>query len=88
MQTQVTHLDWFSSDHRPICLYLATEDLVVQPFRQRRAFKFEEMWISNERCKNIVEGCWSVSEGPVGQHVGVGLDFQQTVQKCGRQLLK
>jgi len=48
------------SDHGPIIL-----DLEVQgPFR-KRPFRFEQMWLTHPRCREMVQQAWDVqSHGP------------------------
>ena len=53
--SRVHHLHCSSSGHSPLLINLSGLD----PPPRKKIFKFEEMWLSNERCVEIVEASWS-----------------------------
>ena len=74
---KVHHLRCDSSDHIPLHLIF----LGLDPHKRKRLFRFEEMWLSNPGCNEIVEAMWhnsSVTESNEG--------ILQRVEKCGRDL--
>ena len=52
------HLSSFSSDHKLIWLY--SDDVHCQFYRLQRPFRFEEMWIKDERCEGVVHAAWDL----------------------------
>ncbi|XP_075665270.1 uncharacterized protein LOC142634918 [Castanea sativa] len=52
------HLPGFSSDHKPIGL--CTDDVSSQFYRQLRPFRFEAMWVTDERCEQVVHSAWDM----------------------------
>ena len=73
--TRVHHLHSDSLDHSPIWIVPAS----MEPTRFQKPFCFEEMWLSNMGCTNIVEAVWSlqVSSDPFIRTV-------HKVDKCGK----
>ena len=53
--TIVHHLHCASSDHLPLCINLS--GLEIPP--RKKVFRFEEMWLSNLGCTELVEASWS-----------------------------
>ena len=51
----VHHLHCISSNHCPLLIYLSS----LEPPPRQWSFKFEEMWLSDERCVEMVEASWS-----------------------------
>ena len=49
-------LNCFTSDHRPILLYL--EDNGEQQKWRRKPFLFESMWILDLECKEVITRAW------------------------------
>lgn len=47
-----------TSDHMPLCLQLNKQ--VYMPRGKR--FRFENMWIQEKKCRNIVQECWNSEE--------------------------
>ena len=75
--TIVHHLHCTSSDHMP--LYINLSGLEVSS--RRKLFRFEEMWLSDERCGEVVEALW------LSYHHGFSdSDILKRVDKCGRDL--
>ncbi|XP_074336020.1 uncharacterized protein LOC141673185 [Apium graveolens] len=56
---EVRVLEVSTSDHKPLFLQLNRQ--VYVPKRGR--FRFENMWIEDNDCRNIVKGCWSNEGG-------------------------
>ncbi|XP_050249301.1 uncharacterized protein LOC126696657 [Quercus robur] len=57
---KVRHLNCFTSDHRPILLYLDGNG--EQQKWHKKPFRFESMWISNPECKEVKEKLWHAEE--------------------------
>ena len=57
-RARVHHLHSDSSDHRPILIIPTGLDVV----RKKKIFGFEEMWLSNKGCFDIVEAVWLSSD--------------------------
>ena len=55
---RVHHLHLDSSDHRPILIIPTGLDMV----RKKKIFGFEEIWLSNKGCFDIVEAVWLSSD--------------------------
>ena len=75
--TKVHHLRCDSSDHIPLHIIFSG----LEPHNRKKPFRFEEMWLSNPGCNDIVEAVWhnsSTSESSVG--------ILHRVEKCGRDL--
>ncbi|KAL0010115.1 hypothetical protein SO802_005223 [Lithocarpus litseifolius] len=73
----VHHLQCTSSDHCPLLINL----LSLDPSPKKRIFKFEEMWLLDERCAEMVEASWSSYS--VGHRDS---DILKRVEICGRDL--
>ena len=73
----VQHLQCISSDHCPLLINL----LGLDPLPKKRIFRFEEMWLSDERCAEMVEASWSSYF--VGHRDS---DILRRVEICGRDL--
>ena len=58
--TKIHHLHCYSSDHLPLFINLSGLELPVK----REVFRFEEMWLSDDRCGETVEAAWSSTESP------------------------
>ena len=75
--SKVYHLRCDSSDHIPLFIRLSGIDAP----RQKKKFRFEEMWLSNRECEDVIFSAW---------HSGDGLRFEDDVlkkiDKCGKQL--
>ena len=50
------HLSGLSSDHKPI--WLVSDDIRKRFFRPNRPFRFEAMWVKDERCEGAVHEAW------------------------------
>lgn len=83
--TKVFHLDWYSSDHRPI--RICANSNVAQFFkRPAQHFKFEEMWLKDDNCKTIVESAWK--ERSLDIHMGDRIvhNFKNALKRCSSSL--
>ena len=75
--TIVHHLHCTSSDHMPLYINL----LGLEVPSRRKLFRFEEMWLSDEHCGEVVKASWS------SYHHGFSdNDILKRVDKCGRDL--
>ena len=75
--SKVHHLHSDSSDHSP--LWITLDGLDIPSFS--KPFRFEEMWLSNCGCSDIVEMVWLSTEGgEVHDHV------IRKIDKCGKEL--
>ena len=52
--TKVVHLESGTSDHKPIMIYLASI-----PKRVNKPWRFEQMWMRDEGCREAIEDAWS-----------------------------
>lgn len=51
-------------------------------------FKFEEMWLSDENCKSIVENCWNRGVGNTTPLLDESSSFKPNLHHCGVLLAK
>ncbi|KAL4626130.1 hypothetical protein ACB092_05G073600 [Castanea dentata] len=72
--------DWFlkSPDHCPILVVL--DPLNISP--QKKPFRFEEMWLSNPGCEEIVQPAWNH-----WFRVEMDREILAKVEKCGNDLI-
>ena len=59
-RAKVHHLSCNTSNHLPLLFNLSRLEFPVR----RKIFRFEEMWLSDSRCGEIVEAAWRYVEGP------------------------
>lgn len=76
-ESRVYHLSVTSSDHSPLWIRPKGLDLprIAKPFR------FEEMWLSDKGCTEVVEAVWSSQEG-----LDPNVRVVQKIEKCGKEL--
>ena len=75
--SKIHHLHLDSSDHWP--LWITLDGLDIPSFS--KPFRFEEMWLSDHGCSDIIEAVWLSKEGgEVQDHVICKID------KCGKEL--
>ena len=77
--TKIHHLHSDSSDHSP--LWISLDGLDIPSFA--KPFRFEEMWLSDRGCSDIVEAVW-LSRGEEEDHDHV----MRKIDKCGKELRK
>ncbi|XP_057791112.1 uncharacterized protein LOC131008237 [Salvia miltiorrhiza] len=76
---EVTHLLRKSSDHCPIFLYLESGQDVTQ--NRSKPFRFEAMWLKDERCKPFCESLWMA-----GGQGGSVEDIKIKLESMGKEL--
>ena len=74
------HLLGFSSDHKPI--WLVSGDVYSCFYRPQRPFRFEVMWLKDERCEGVVHSAWDM--GFAGDPMG---NVLLKVSNCQTQLI-
>ncbi|XP_030923315.1 uncharacterized protein LOC115950217 [Quercus lobata] len=52
--TKVVHLECGTSDHKPIMIHL-----LGIPKRINKPWRFEQMWMKDEGCREVIEDAWS-----------------------------
>ena len=77
--TKIHHLHSDSSDHSP--LWISLDGLDIPSFA--KPFRFEEMWLSDRGCSDIVEAVW-LSRGEEEDHDHV----IHKIERCGKELRK
>ena len=75
---RVHHLQCNSSDHCPFLIVLAPLDI---PLR-KKPFRFEEIWLSNPSCGEVVQVAW---ESTVGSDLSN--EILAKIEKCGLDLM-
>ncbi|XP_075636813.1 uncharacterized protein LOC142609058 [Castanea sativa] len=76
--TQIHHLDVTTSDHKPLCILPEGMEC-----KQQRPFRFEQMWMSERGCREMVEAIWQTSySDPVGGKV------IKKIETCKKELMK
>ena len=75
--SRVFHLTCSSSDHVPILISLSG---LIPPV-WKKLFHFEQMWLSNSSCEDVVFSAWGSASGH-----GDGEDILRKVERCGRDL--
>ena len=74
---RINHLHCDSSNHVPILLTLSGLD----PPPRNKPFRFEEMWLFDSRCGDIVEATWrSMHDNDIDDAI------LTRVERCGRDL--
>ena len=75
--TKVHHLPCLSSDHCP--LFINPSGIEISSYK--KPFRFEEMWLSDSGCGEVVEAAWRscVSLDPNKEILG-------KIEKCGKDL--
>ncbi|KAK3211646.1 hypothetical protein Dsin_016352 [Dipteronia sinensis] len=82
-QSMIKHLEFWGSDHRPLVLDLG-DDLDTgrtKVVNRKRRFFFEECWIEDSKCKEIVCSAWNNNCG--GNWVK---EVLSNIDTCGRNL--
>ena len=73
----VNHLHCNSSNHCPLLINLSG----FEPLSHKWPYKFEEMWLSDERCAEIMEASWSSSQYKTNDS-----SILKRVETCGKNL--
>lgn len=70
------HLPGSSSDHKP--LWPVSDDLNTRFYQAQKPFRFEAMWLKDERCEGVVHLTWDISSGgdPVCKVIRKVIDCQ------------
>ncbi|XP_060968323.1 uncharacterized protein LOC115710989 [Cannabis sativa] len=55
----VSHLDFFSSDHRAIATTVTSLHSTAAPPQKHSRFRFEKLWLADPESKEIISSCWS-----------------------------
>nr|POE46432.1 hypothetical protein CFP56_41679 [Quercus suber] len=76
---RVKHLNCFTSDHRPILLSLDGNSEFQK--WHRKPFQFVAMWISNPKCKEVVERAWDCAPNGTSMFVAA-----TKLKRCKNQL--
>ena len=74
--TKVVHLESGTSDHKPILIHL-----LGIPKRVNKPWRFEQMWMRDEGCREVIEDAWS--------HVYQGSPMSRVegkVERCRKNL--
>lgn len=79
---EVRVLDVSTSDHMPLFLQLNRQVYVPRA----RRFKFENMWIREQECRNIVQECWANSD--TRDIMEKMVDFCAKLEEWGGGMLK
>lgn len=58
----VSYLSKRKSDHLPILLHVVSEGWAGRERRFKKLFRFEEMWLREESCNEVVRKCWQRGE--------------------------
>ncbi|XP_050259980.1 uncharacterized protein LOC126705069 [Quercus robur] len=75
--SRVHHLHCDSSDHQPILVVFSG----LEHPRRKKPFRFEEMWLSNTSCEEVVKAAWYCTSGAED-----GREVLNKVEKCGKDL--
>ena len=78
--TKVHHLHPDSSNHSP--LWITPKGLEIPSFA--KPFRFEEMWLSDHSCSDIVEVVWCLKDETANPTVMV----THKIKKCGKELTR
>ncbi|KAK9666078.1 hypothetical protein RND81_14G158900 [Saponaria officinalis] len=75
----LTHLKRDRSDHIPLKLCRGG----VPKKRRNMQFRFEDMWLSSEKCEEVVREAWGIHPNIMGSMVTL-----DNLEKCGKALLR
>ena len=75
---KVSHLDYWRFDHRLVLLECKEDAVVVKEVKRGRRFRFEECWVDNDECRNIISEVWRDKRG-----TSVLFGVLDNIQNCG-----
>ena len=58
----VSHLEKRKSDHLPLLVCIKNRIGVVEKKRRKRLYRFEEMWLRDEKCMEVIQETWRKGE--------------------------
>ena len=75
-RVRIHHLSFDSLDHCPLWIVLDRLEVAIVP----KIFQFEEMWLLDLGCSNVVEVVWSsvVNDDP-------SVKVVRKIEKCGKE---
>ncbi|KAK3204446.1 hypothetical protein Dsin_018492 [Dipteronia sinensis] len=88
----VFHLDYWRSDHRPILLEFSNHSVVLGNVRKKRRFHFEECWMDNQDCRDLISrvcvdrGGFNAVDVVIGNIKACGLSLDSWNGQCKRRL--
>lgn len=77
----LSHLDYFHSDHRVLDLSFQKLELTTPNKKKRSRFRFENMWIREPECKEIVKSNWKT----INQQAL--MSTISNIEQCSKQLI-
>lgn len=93
----VSHLDKRRSDHLPLCLSLRPKVVVEKAKKRRKLFRFEEMWLRDESCEEMVVKAWEAGSDVISNLARTSHklqswsrdrfgNFQKELKDCANQM--
>ncbi|XP_057453803.1 uncharacterized protein LOC130745492 [Lotus japonicus] len=83
--TDVTNLPRYHSDHNPLLICCGSKGL-RQELRRARLFRFEELWLQDGDCKEVVAEAWSGGREKFGDIPKKISDTKALLQKLQQQI--
>ncbi|KAK9937095.1 hypothetical protein M0R45_013911 [Rubus argutus] len=75
-----SHLIPKCSDHRPLVFQLLSDSQwTTSQMRKRRRFQFEEVWVSDNACQEVIKHSWALSKNS-------GANICDSIQNCASAL--
>lgn len=75
-----SHLIPKCSDHRPLLFQLLSDSQwTTSQMRKRRRFQFEEVWVSDNACQEVIKHSWALSKNS-------GANICDSIQNCASAL--
>ncbi|KAK9911160.1 hypothetical protein M0R45_035082 [Rubus argutus] len=75
-----SHLIPKCSDHRPLLFQLLSDSQwTASQMRKRRRFQFEEVWVSDNACQEVIKHSWALSKNS-------GANICDSIQNCASAL--
>lgn len=79
--SSVTHLEKRKSDHLPILLQIRTHTQIGSKAKKRKLFRFEEMWIKEKECGEVIVAEWVKGEDVKGKLARTASSLREWSQK-------